>query len=147
MNEIEAMDRLSIPLALLYATMGVLSLALAFTPDWEVTVVGLAYSGDIMLGLVFLVIAGTFAASARALMGERSDHLPFGYVGSLLASIVLLIQVVTVLSELVLELIGGDPWVLAESLHPTALVGVLALAAFIHYRRKMGPEDCALEGV
>lgn len=138
-------DWLSVPLAVLYAAMGALSVALFLLPDWELELLGLSFSGDLMLGLVFLVVAGIFAVASRLLLKGDPEQLPFAYVGSGLAVLVLVIQLMMVAVDAVLAVLEEEVWVLADSLHPTVLVGLLALMAFIFFRARMGMEDCPLE--
>lgn len=138
-------DWLSAPLAVLYAAMGALSVALFLLPDWELELAGMSYGGDIMLGLVFLVVAGIFTVASRLLLEGDPEHLPFAYVGSGLATLVLVIQLIVVAVDAVLAVLEERAWVLTAGLHPTVLVGLLALLAFVLYRARMGTEDCPLE--
>jgi hypothetical protein len=138
-------DWLSVLLAVLYAVMGALSVALALLPDQELVLAGLSYGGDLMLGLVFLVVAGIFTVASRLLLKGDPEHLPFAYVGSGLGTLVLVIQFIVVAVDASLTMLEGEVWVLADSLHPSVLVGLLSLMAFVLYRARMGAEDCSTE--
>lgn len=138
-------DWLSVPLAVLYAAMGALSVALFLLPGWELELAGMSYGGDLMLGLVFLVVAGIFAVASRLLVKGDPEQLPFAYVGSGLATLILVIQLIVVAVDAALAVLEEEVWVLTDSLHPTVLVGLLALMAFVFFRARMGTEDCPLE--
>ena len=138
-------DWLSVPLAVLYAAMGALSVALFLLPGWELELAGMSYGGDLMLGLVVLVVAGIFAVASRLLVKGDPEHLPFAYVGSGLATLILVIQLIVVAVDAALAVLEEEVWVLTDSLHPTVLVGLLALMAFVFFRARMGTEDCPLE--
>ena len=127
-------------LATVYALLGVLSIMLLI-PGMELSLFGIEFRGDLMMGFVMLVVAGIFAFGTLAGRQDQDDWMSFAYVGTGLAVVLLSIQIVLLLVDsfhaLVLVGEGYELWTLTDSVHVAMVPGLICLAFFLTYSREM----------
>lgn len=139
----QRIDTYAMPfLALIYGALGLASLYAALFVDGGWEVMGMVFEGGLMSGFVFLVASAVLIVASLQL-GQGGDALAFAYVGTGIGTLMFTVQVLLVLGDAFGSLIGMEDlegWTLLDSIDPTMLVGVFALALLISYRGRIMAE-------
>lgn len=135
-------------LATVYALLAALSIVLFLFPETELSLLGMEFGGNVMMGFVMLVVAGILWFGFSAGRRNPDDQLSFAFVGTGLAVMILFIQIMLLLVDsfnaLILGMEDYELWTVMDSIHPAMLPGLIALVMFIGYRKQMNDVDPSL---